>query len=61
MEAVVSGLEFQGAYVSLTARASGDQEVGALIPEDAFFAAPIEVGAAVGLDWPETAEHPLPS
>ena len=61
MEAVVSGLEFQGAYVSLTARASGDQEVGALIPEDAFFDAPIEVGAAVGLDWPETAEHPLPS
>ena len=59
MEAVVSGLEYQGAFVSLTARAAGDQEVGALIPEEAFFAAPIEVGATVGMDWAEEAEHPL--
>ena len=59
LEAVVSSLEFQGAFVSLTARSIGDQEVSALVPEATFFAAPIEIGQTVGFDWPDAASHPL--
>ena len=61
MTAIVSALEFQGAFVSLTARAAGEQDLSALIPEAAFYANPIEIGQTVGLDWSDAASHPLPN
>lgn len=61
LEAMVSGIEFQGAFVSLTTRATGDQEVSALVPEATFFSAPCEIGQTVGLSWADTAAHRLSS
>ena len=46
-DAVVTSVVFQGAHVALTARAAGDQEILALIPEAAFFADPKSPGDAV--------------
>ena len=48
-EAVVSAVEYQGAFVSLTSRIAGDQEVLVLILEVQFFAVPIGPGDAVRL------------
>ena len=48
-EAVVSAVEYQGAFVSLTSRIAGDQEVLVLILEVQFFAVPIGPGDAVCL------------
>ncbi len=58
-EAVVRGVEFQGAHVALTAVAAGDQEILALIPEAAFFADPKAPGDAVRLAWDEGRLHRL--
>ncbi len=54
----VTGIEYQGAHVALTAEAQG-QEVTALLPESEFFAAPIAPGAAVGLSWDAARAHPI--
>ncbi|MEM1360581.1 MAG: ABC transporter ATP-binding protein [Pseudomonadota bacterium] len=59
MTAAVTGLEYQGAHVSLTIAAAGDQEITALLPEETFFQHPIEPGATVGLSWDDTALHAL--
>lgn len=59
IEAAISGIEFQGAFVSLSARGMGDQEFHALIPEATFFASPVEIGQTVGLNWAAEAGHPL--
>lgn len=58
-EAVVTSVEYQGAHVALSARAAGDQEVLALIPEAAFFADPKSPGDAVRLVWDDSLFHPL--
>lgn len=58
-EAVVTAVEYQGAHVALTARAAGDQEVLALIPEAAFFADPKSPGDAIRLGWDDSLLHPL--
>ena len=58
-EAVVRGVEYQGAHVALTARAAGDQEILALIPEAEFFANPKHPGDAVRLVWDEKHLHRL--
>ena len=58
-EAVVTLVEFQGAHVALTARASGDQEVLALIPEAIFFSDPKSPGDAVRLAWDTNRLHEL--
>ena len=60
-EAVVTGVEFQGAHVALSARAAGDQDILALIPEAAFFADPKHPGDAVRLAWDEGRLHRLQS
>jgi putative spermidine/putrescine transport system ATP-binding protein len=60
-EAVVMNVEYQGAHVALTARAAGDQEILALIPEAAFFADPKSPGDAVRLAWDDTRLHKLNS
>ena len=56
---VVTGVEYQGAYVSVSARVSGDQEIVALIPEAQFFADPKAPGDTVMLGWDDQALHPL--
>ncbi len=58
-EAVVTAVEFQGAHVALTARAAGDQDILALIPEEQFFADPKSPGEAVRLVWDEGRLHRL--
>ena len=58
-EAVVTGVEYQGAYVALTSRIAGDQEVLALIPESQFYSALIEPGNTVRLTWDKEKAHRL--
>ena len=58
-EAVVTGVEYQGAHVAMTARISGDQEILALIPEAQFFTDPKSPGDAVRLGWDDHLLHPL--
>ena len=58
-EAVVTSVEFQGAHVAVTAKAAGDQEILALIPEAIFFAAPKSPGEAVNLIWDQNRLHKL--
>ena len=58
-EAVVASVEFQGAHVSLTAKAAGDQEILVLIPEAVFFADPKSPGDAVRLAWDPSRLHRL--
>lgn len=61
VQASVTGIEFQGAFVGLAARSSDNQEFNALIPEALFFTKPVEVGQTVGLSWDHQAGHPLPA
>jgi putative spermidine/putrescine transport system ATP-binding protein len=58
-EAVVMSVEYLGAHVALNARAAGDQEILALIPEAQFFEAPKSPGDAVRLAWDEGRLHRL--
>jgi putative spermidine/putrescine transport system ATP-binding protein len=58
-EAVVSAVEYQGAHVTLTTRAAGDQEIVALIPEAEFYADPKNLGDAVRLTWDDGRLHRL--
>lgn len=50
-EAVVRGIEYQGGHIALTARALGNQEILALIPEAEFFANPKQTGDSIWLSW----------
>ncbi len=59
VQAAVSGIEYQGAFVGLSARGLGDQEFNALIPEERFFQTPVEIGQTIGLNWSPDAGHPL--
>ncbi len=47
--------------MAVTARMAGDQDVAALVPEAAFFAAPRNPGDRIGLTWDETQLHRLTS
>ncbi len=58
-EAIVTNVEYQGAHVALSARAAGDQDILALIPEAAFFNDPKHPGDAVRLTWDEGRLHRL--
>jgi putative spermidine/putrescine transport system ATP-binding protein len=59
VEGVVTAIEYQGTHVALTARLAGDQDVTALMPDAAFFAAPQDIGQTVGLYWDPGAAHKL--
>ena len=59
LEGRVTGVEYQGTHVALTARVAGDQEVTALVGDRAFFDAPKAPGEAIGLDWDAGAAHAL--
>ncbi|MDU8946501.1 ABC transporter ATP-binding protein [Ovoidimarina sediminis] len=55
----ITGVEYQGTHVALTAALAGEQEVTALLTDKDFFGAPKDVGEAVGLDWDSQAAHAL--
>ncbi|MFK7744107.1 MAG: ABC transporter ATP-binding protein [Roseobacter sp.] len=55
----ITGVEYQGAHVSVSARIAGDQEISALIPEDTFFNNPMNPGDQVGLIWEDANLHKL--
>jgi len=59
VEATITSIEYQGVHVTLTAKALGDQDLTALIPEADFFNAPKDIGQTVGLSWPEDQQHLL--
>ena len=59
VDAVVEGVEYQGAHVTVTARMDGDQEINALMPDAAFFDAPANPGDAVALTWAPERLHRL--
>jgi putative spermidine/putrescine transport system ATP-binding protein len=60
-EAIVTTVEYQGAHVALSARAAGDQQILALIPEAVFFNDPKHPGDAIRLSWDERRLHRLQS
>ncbi|MDE0695718.1 MAG: ABC transporter ATP-binding protein [Boseongicola sp.] len=57
----ITGVEYQGTHVALTAVIVGDQEVTALLTDRDFFEAPKDSGEAIGLDWDSNAAHVLRS
>ncbi|MEO1540672.1 MAG: ABC transporter ATP-binding protein [Pseudomonadota bacterium] len=59
LDGMITSIEYQGAQVSLSVRAAGDQDLTALLPEHAFFEKPIQPGQRVGLAWEDTALHAL--
>jgi putative spermidine/putrescine transport system ATP-binding protein len=59
IEATVETVEYQGTHVSVVARAIGDTEVTALMPDAAFFANPHNPGDSIGLTWDEQHQHLL--
>ncbi|PRY26304.1 putative spermidine/putrescine transport system ATP-binding protein [Aliiruegeria haliotis] len=59
LDGQVTGVEYQGGHVLLTVRAAGDQEIAAIVPEDAYFDKPMQQGADVGLSWDDSALHPV--
>ena len=59
LEGRITGVEYQGTHVALTAAIAGDQEVTALMTDKDFFGAPKDLGEAVGLDWDGRAAHAL--
>jgi len=61
VEAVVTNIEYQGAHVTVSAQAMGDQSLIALIPEAKFYNAPSEIGQTIGLSWSEDQQHVLAS
>ncbi|MGZ2256416.1 ABC transporter ATP-binding protein [Roseobacter sp. A03A-229] len=55
----ITGIEYQGTHVALTAAIPGDQEVTALLSDKDFFGNPKDLGEAIGLDWEVEAAHAL--
>lgn len=55
----VIAVEYQGTHVSILTKIAGDQEVTALMPDAAFFAAPHNPGDQIGLTWDPTNQHQL--
>ncbi len=53
LPATVTAVEYQGASVAMTAALDSGEELLALLPEEAFFAAPKNPGEAVRLSWDE--------
>ena len=55
----ITGIEYQGTHVALTAAIVGGQQVTALLTDKEFFGAPKETGETIGLDWDSIAAHAL--
>ncbi|WP_106744232.1 ABC transporter ATP-binding protein [Yoonia maritima] len=59
LPATVTGVEFQGAHVAMTATTEGGEEILALLPEETFYHSPKNPGDAVTLAWDEGRLHRL--
>jgi putative spermidine/putrescine transport system ATP-binding protein len=59
LAATVTGVEYQGDRVAVTTKNDAGEEIVALVPEGRFFAAPINPGEAVCLDWDAGRMHRL--
>lgn len=59
LTATISAIEYQGTAVSVTVEGPGGEDLTALVPEETFFAAPLESGQEVGLSWDPTDLHAL--
>ncbi len=59
IEAFITGIEYQGTHVAVTARIAGDQEITAVISDSAFFEQPKNPGDRVGLIWEQENLHKL--
>ncbi len=55
----VTGIEYQGTHVALTAEVVGGQEVTALLPDAAFLKTPKDLGEVIGLNWEDRVAHPV--
>lgn len=55
----VTGVEYQGTHVALTAEIAGGQEVTALMPDGAFLETPKDLGEVIGLNWEDQLAHPV--
>ena len=47
----VTGIEYQGRHVALTASVTGEQEITVLLSDEDFVNAPKELGELIGFDW----------
>ncbi|WP_394182002.1 ABC transporter ATP-binding protein [Yoonia maritima] len=59
LSATVTGVEFQGAHVAMTATTEGGDEILALLPEETFYHSPKNPGDVVSLAWDEGRLHRL--
>lgn len=48
---IVTNVEYRGATVKITCDGAGASDFTAIVPDKAFFAAPVDVGDAVPLNW----------
>jgi len=59
LDAAVTAHEFLGTHVAVTAVGPGDVELTAMVPEEDFYAAPVERGDSVRIGWQARDLHPL--
>lgn len=59
IEAVITGVEYQGTHVAVSALIAGDQEITSVIADAAFFKDPKNPGDRVGLTWEQEKLHKL--
>jgi len=57
--ATVGATEYQGSHVTVTLKTLEGSELVAMVPEEDFDRDPLEIGAAVSMNWDPAAEHRL--
>ena len=55
----VGNVEYLGPYVRVTVVGEAGVDAAALLSDEAFFAAPVDIGQSVGLTWAERDAHAL--
>jgi putative spermidine/putrescine transport system ATP-binding protein len=59
LPARVAAIEYQGPLVAVSLDAAGQRDISAVVPDSAFFSAPIEIGDVVTVSWDTADQHPL--
>ncbi|MEM7213184.1 MAG: ABC transporter ATP-binding protein [Pseudomonadota bacterium] len=59
LSASVSAIEYQGTTVSVSMIHDGGDELTMAMPEERFFAAPVEIGQSLALTWDASVQHVL--
>ena len=59
IKTAVSSVEYLGTHVSVGLLGPGDTPIRATVPEESFFAAPLESGGSVRIGWDARDLHPL--